>query len=281
MLIRWCAAWLLYLAVSQVWAAEAEPKELISSVVGETRIHVSEPVDEERIVTLTQKGSPSIKLKSAVSFDVLYTDPDSIHAPNMIVGSRSGGTHCCYTLHIISFSPSLHEQNIEVLDSDLIDVQAVARGGPTLGLFDFNFGYWHNSFAGSPAPPISLSWNSTQGRYVLNVDGMRKPAPSNTKLTEDTQALLKEEVDTQQPWPPTLLWADMLKYIYSGNSASARTLMDTAWQPKWGDKELFFTCFNQKIHAGRLWGQMDIGNLMKADGDFPKPISVNADCGRY
>ncbi|MEB0047825.1 MULTISPECIES: hypothetical protein [unclassified Pseudomonas] len=209
---------------------------------------------------------------------MLYTNPDATHSPNIIVGSHSGGANCCYTLHIISFAPSLHKQDIEVYNSDHIDIQAVAGGGPTLNFLDFSFAFWHSSFADSPAPPISLSWNAMQGRYVLNIDGMRKPAPSNATLEEDANRLLKEEIDTQHPWPPTLLWGDMLKYIYSGSSASARTLMDTAWQPKWGEKELFSTCFSQKLQTGWLWGHLDMANVMKAAGDFPKPISVPASC---
>ncbi len=277
--MRRCAAWLLCLAVSQVWAVEAEPKKLISSTVGDTSIQVSELEPESKsddaaeIVTLTREGSQPITLRDFHLY-VLYTDPDPTHAPNMIVQGFSGGANCCDTLHIISFSPTLHMQDIEALNSDQIDMQAVAHGGPTLGFYDFSFAFWHHSFAGSPAPPISLSWDAMQGRYVLDVDGMRKPAPSNVELEEDAQELLKEEVDSKHPWPPTLLWRDMLTYIYSGNSTSARTLMDTAWQPTWGDKERFFTCFSQTLHKGWLWGHMDIGNLMKADADFPKPVSL-------
>jgi len=286
MFIRWCAPWLLYLAVSQVWAVEAEPQKLITSTVGDTSVQVFERAPEsrsddgEKIVTLTREGSQPITLRN-FDFDVLYTDPDPSHAPNMIVVGRSGGANCCHTLHIISFSPSLHKQDIEAYNSDQFDMQAVAHGGPTLGFFDFSFAFWHHSFAGSPAPPVSLSWDTAQGRYVLDVDGMRKPAPSNAELEEDTNQLLQEEADTQPPWPPTLLWRDMLTYIYSGNSASARALMDTAWQPTWGDKELFSICFSQELHTGWLWNRMDIGNLMKVDGDFPKPISVSAACGRF
>jgi hypothetical protein len=274
----------LYLAVSQVWAVETEPKQLITSTVGDTSIQVSvlegesKQDDDEKIVTLTREGSQPITL-SNFDFDVLYTDPDPTHAPNMIVRGRSGGANCCSTLHIISFSPSLHKQDIEALNADPINIQAVASGGPTLDFLDYSFASWDGHFGGSPAPPTSLSWDTIQGHYVLNVDGMRKPAPSNAELEEAAKALLKEELHTKGPSPPTLLWADMLKYIYSGSSASARTLMDTAWQPTWGDKELFFTCFSQHLHAGWLWGEMDIGNLMKADSDFPKPISVPAACG--
>lgn len=192
---------------------EAEPKQLITSTVGDTNIQVSvlkgesEQDDDEKIVTLTREGSQPITL-SSFDFDVLYTDPDSTHAPNMIVGSHSGGAHCCYTLHIISFAPSLHQQDIEANDADLIDLQAVARGGPTLGFFDFNFASWNGHFGGSPAPPISLSWDALQGLYVLNVEGMRKPAPSNAEREEAAKELLKEKVDTPNPWPPTLLSAD-------------------------------------------------------------------------
>ncbi|UWF51533.1 hypothetical protein NYP20_11425 [Pseudomonas sp. N3-W] len=264
---------------------EAEPKKLITSTVGDTSIQVSElepkskSDDDEKIVTLTREGSQPITL-SNFDFDVLYTDPEPTHAPNMIVRGRSGGANCCSTLHIISFSPSLHKQDIEALNADPINIQTVASGGPTLDFLDYSFAFWHSSFVYSPAPPISLSWDVIQGRYVLNVDGMRKPAPSNAELEEDANPLMKEEVDTKYPWPPTRLWADMLKYIYSGNSASARTLMNTAWQPKWGDKELFFTCFNQELHTGWLWGHMDIGNLMEVDNDFPEPIRVPVACGR-
>ncbi|NWB99672.1 hypothetical protein HX882_27745 [Pseudomonas gingeri] len=264
---------------------EAESKTLITSTVGDTSIQVSELVptsksdDSTKIVTLTREGSQPITLRN-VDFEVIYTDPDPTHSPNVILVGLSGGANCCHTLHIISFSPSLHKQDIEAYNSDQFDVQAVAHSGPTLGFFDFSFAFWYHSFAGSPAPPVSLSWDAIQGRYVLNAEGMRKPAPSNAELEEDANQLLEEGVDPQYPWPPTLLWGDMLTYIYSGNSAAARTLMDTAWQPTWGDKELFSTCFSLQLHKGWLWGDMDIGHLMKADGDFPKPISVPATCGR-
>ncbi|KPA94817.1 hypothetical protein PF70_05226 [Pseudomonas asplenii] len=274
-----CALWLLCLAMSQVWAVEAEPKKLISSAVGDTSIQVSEPEleskadDIEKIVTLTREGSQPITLRDLYYY-VLYTDPDPTHAPNMIVQGFSGGANCCDTLHVISFSPTLHMQDIEALNSDQIDIQAVAHGGPTLGFYDFSFASWHHSFEGSPAPQISLSWDAAQGRYVLDVDAMRKPAPSYAELEEDAQELLKEEIDSKDPWPPTLLWGDMLTYIYSGNSASARTLMDTAWQPTWGEKERFFTCFSRQLYAGWLWGHMDIGHLMTADADFPEPMNL-------
>lgn len=276
--LRCCAPWLLYLVVSQVLAVEAQPKQLISSTVGDTIIQVAEPNDEEKVVTFTREGSQPITLDN-VDFDVLYTDPDPTHAPNMIVRGRSGGANCCSTLYVISFSPSLHKQEIDALNADPINIHAVPSGGPTLDFLDYSFASWHSSFVYSPAPQISLNWDAIQRRYVLNVDGMRKPAPSNADLEEDANALVKEEVDTERPWPPTLLWADLLKYIYSGNSASARTLMNTAWQPTWGDKQLFFTCFNYELHTGWLWGHMDIGNLMAVDDDFPKPMRVPAACG--
>jgi len=270
----------LLCAISFHALAEAsEPPPLVNGVIGGTRIHVSEPVDYVTTVTLTRPGSPPLKLKN-VSFDLMYSNVAAGASPNLIVRGFSQGAHCCFTLYAISYTPTLHEQEIQVRDADLITMHPGEHGaGPQLDFFDFNFAYWRAPFAASPAPPISLIWDATQTRYVLNVAGMRKPAPSERELKEDAQALLKEEVDARRPWPPTLLWDDMLGYIYAGNSAAARMLMDTAWRPSWGNKKLFATCFSQRLHAGWLWKHMDIGKLMKADGDFPEPARVPAACG--
>lgn len=277
--LRGYLAALLCVISLHVLADASEPPPLVNAVIGGTRIHLSEPVDEVITVTLTRADSPPLKLKD-VSFDLMYSNPDPAASPNLIVRGFSQGAHCCFTWHVISYTPALHEQEIQVFDADMITMRPSEQGGgPQLDFFDFNFAYWHEAFAGSPAPPISLSWNSPQKRYVLNVAAMRKPAPSKATLKDDAQALQKEEVDAKHPWPPTLLWDDMLSYIYSGNSAAARALMDTAWQPNWGDKKLFVTCFSQRLHAGWLWVHMDIGKLMNAEGDFPEPAIVPAACG--
>jgi len=86
--------------------------------------------------------------------------------PDLIVGSWTGGAHCCYNYTILSLGKLFKNLGtIHGLDSSFsfkdLDGDGVFEAvGP-----DFNFRYWHECFAYSPAPLVILTFKN--GRPVL------------------------------------------------------------------------------------------------------------------
>ena len=191
--------------------------------------------------------------------------------PDLIVTARTGGAHCCYTIHVLWTGPKVREQVIPVLDNDETGFLAQPEGPPKLRFGDFNFAYWRASFADSPAPSVILHFDSATMRYEVDVEAMRAAPPDEAALAGMASEIRKAESDLpigDKP-PAPLLWSHMLDLIYSGNADSARRLLDLAWPAGRGGKDEFVACFTAKLNAGDWWRVAKLSKKLGADAVFP------------
>lgn len=189
--------------------------------------------------------------------------------PNAIFVGFSGGSHCCYTAHLIWIEGRAHHQEIPLAESDL---KIEARGGPPrLRFSDWNFASWNAPFATDPAPEVVLAYDPRHGEYGLDPDAIRKPPPSDAELTDRAAEIRKkyEALATGELDPS--LWVAMLNLIYSGNGASGRALLDAAWPEAKPGKAEFLADFTRQLWAGETWRRFKLGRLLGAEEAFQPP----------
>jgi len=280
---RWLSAVLTLIALGMalpVAARDYPISALSNTMVGDAQVRLKPGSGsfDSQYLTITRPHSAPLTLAD-IEFERVYAEADPAKAPNLILRSYSGGAHCCYTLHVITFVPALRVQSIPIMDSENIRVYGPQGDVPRLQFWDSNFGYWGTSFASSPAAQVTLAWNARSGRYEADIDAMHQSAPADSTLNTQAQALSKVPTENPaNPWPPVALWARMLDLVYSGNSTAARTLVDRAWQPGWGSKAHFLGCFSQQLNQGWVWVHMDLGEKLGARGDFATPHPALKHC---
>jgi len=196
-------------------------------------------------------------------FELNYLHPEP--EPLVIATGWSGGAHCCYTLHVLSLAPRVRHQAIGVDDNDEVGFIAAGDAPPLLQFGDFNFAYWHTSFADSPAPRIILRYDPAARRYAADFPAMHRDAPD--------AAALKDRAGKTGPE----LWGEMLDLIYTGNAPAARRLLDLAWPSARPGKLRFLACFTRQLRSGRLWHDFHLARGLGAEATFPpSPIKARA-----
>lgn len=187
----------------------------------------------------------------------------------IVVGSFSGGAHCCSTYKIYSLDkPNKLLDTINGRDAHFVfadidgDKKYEAIGS------DMTFGYWNTSFAGSPSPAVILRLNSN-GKYTLATDLMRTKKWSvesfRKMVAQSKSALDTASKDYEPDQGATLnlapeLWKNMLELIYSGHSQDAWALIYQAWPE--GKKALFMSNPDDQNSFGPGGPDEFIGSLL-------------------
>jgi len=172
--------------------------------------------------------------------------------PNLIVSEWTGGVHCCFLFHIFEIGPDFqHIQTINAAHGDLSDFENM-DDDPDLEFFmaDWTFAYWRVSFSASPAPEVILKYNGK--KYELANDLMRAPGLSRQDL-DQLASEVKSWFGWQDDQPPSILWAEMLNLIYTGNMAQAWDLLDLSWPAKIEGKEQFLKDFRLQLKKSPFW----------------------------
>ncbi len=151
--------------------------------------------------------------------------------PDLVVGQWSGSAHGDSRYLVLELDGS-RVREIDVIDHlagvecrDLND-DGVEEITGTDRCYDYFLG---DSYAASPRPLVVLSFDKTQGRFVLDRKLMAKPS-----LPADQLNNLSVEYKTDARWfresrPPAELFDTMLQSIYSGNEKQAWELFDASW----------------------------------------------------
>lgn len=214
-----------------------------------TKIWLVHPVDN-----LTDKHGRSEPNRSIVDIignkysrmSTPFVDINADGKLEAIVGSFSGGAHCCYTYETFSMSkPSkllgviaARDSNFTFADLDGDKIyEAIGN--------DMTFAYWNTSFAGSPSSAVILRLGPKGYKLALDLMRAPKPGAENFKqmVAESKKALeanskeFKPEDGATMDLAPEL-WKNMLDLIYTGHSKEAWTLTHQAWLE---DKKALFT----------------------------------------
>ena len=115
----------------------------------------------------------------------------------------------------------------------------------------FTFAYWNVACCFSHSPTIILRYQN--GRYLPDLEKMKKPAPSKLELAGMAKGFQAKFVGVQKLLPedkwsaPYEMWQKMLDLIYSGNMDSAWKLCDLSWPAKHPGKATFLKEFKRQL----------------------------------
>jgi hypothetical protein len=85
------------------------------------------------------------------------------------------------------------------------------------------------SCAASPSPPVVLSFDKTQARFVLDKKLMARPPFSRDQFNELSAKYKNDPQWSKESHPPSDLFDTMLNLIYTGNEGQAWELFDASW----------------------------------------------------
>lgn len=211
-----------------------------------------------------------------LSLEQEFHDPERLIAgeditgdniPNLVFYDWSGGAHCCMTMYILSLGKTIQPvAEIHGAHSCPMLKDLDEDGIPEVVMNDWTFAYWKSWFSDSPAPTIIL--RHEKGRYVVDLEKMRKPAPTGAQLraTAETVRSVHRDEDRKElldkfGMARCDLWREMLELIYTGNDAQAWRLLDMAWP--FGDKarEQFQQEFRMQLFVSPAWDALiDLNN---------------------
>ena len=225
--------------------------------------------DAYEFLVVRKGGEPSIALADE-SFTTRNLQIGGGGAgPNAIFVGFSGGTHCCYTAHLVWIEGRLHHQAIDLGDSQLRVVSI--SNVPQLRFYDFAFAAWNASFDESPAPQVILSYDPRKGEYAADAEAMRQTPPDEAMLRLRAEEIRKVYEGLHPGDLDPVLWSAMLDMIYAGNADSARALLEAAWPPDRPGKNEFLAAFTRQLWRGTTWRRFDLGRVLGAAEAFPPP----------
>lgn len=173
--------------------------------------------------------------------------------PDLVISTHSGGAHCCRTYYFISLGQEprligtlegLHGTGMRIPPSGEPGAGSLQIDQP-----DWTFAYWHECFAGSPAPDVVLEL--TPEGLRLASERMLRPAPTPVELVatavrQRDQFIKDEKINSD-------LWRTMLDLMYSGHEREAWAHFDTAWPETFPGKEEFRAEFVAELNKSPYW----------------------------
>lgn len=229
------------------------PSEFVISFRGE-RVHV----DGDWNIGCVGAGGDG-DAEEPVGTDILGTG-----MPTVVLHYYSGGAHCCSTYMILGLPGGGAVVPLASIDGahtgcEFRDLDH--DGVYECVLRDWTFAYWNTCYAGSPAPQVILRWKAD--RLELATDLMAAPAPSESALAEQAQAIIAAARDpdrVESALPPPEYWSPLLDLIFSGNAASAWRLANLAWPPELDARDKFLESFRAQLEKSSYWPELRAWN---------------------
>ncbi len=166
--------------------------------------------------------------------------------PELIVGVYSGGAHCCTGVLVVSLG-EMPAFLGEIDASDSVVVVEDTESGPVFRLADFTFAYWNTSFAGSPAPAVTLAWDAEAQTFLPSARHMRQPPLPDAELAALTAEVRAADVWRTRRFPPEAYWGTLLDLLYAGRSAQAERFAREAWMLGDDARALFLGWFRDQL----------------------------------
>lgn len=244
--MRGILAGMAAMMVMTAWSGPALAVEARAWDVDGTHIAVEDGANGQRL-TVSRDGAEAVRLDGQRLFlrEPLGGSVTGGAVPQLVATAWSGGTHCCYTLHLIELGerPRLI-QSIDAGHSD-VDLFAQLDDDPALEIVlpDWSYAYWPGSFANSPVPRVILKWDGQ--RYAPSVKLMR------------AGTMLYQMQDRRQPQSDEetigAVLQDTLDMIYAGRMKAARTLLKQLLPPTPENRRIEQALFDCKLPSSPWW----------------------------
>lgn len=169
-------------------------------------------------------------------------------APDVVLGTYSGGMHCCVTLWVVTLGadgPRLLDR-IEARDSEPWAEDTDGDGVVEMHLADFAFAYWNASFAGSPAPTVALVWDGT--RLAPSWRHMDRSPMPEANLAAAIRLTRASPSWAERNFPPADYWGTLLDLLYAGRGAQAARFAEGAWAGDAVGRTVFLRWFADTLH---------------------------------
>lgn len=245
------------------WSTDAWAEDTRAWDFAGTRVTI-EDVEQGQRLTVRRDGAQPVSLEA---WRLSVRDPAGANltggtTPQLVVNGWSGGTHCCYTVHLVEIGE--HPRLIQSLETGHSGSDPFTKldddAAHEITLPDWSFANWPGSFANSPVPHVILHWDGQQ--YV--------PSP---KLMR-TGTMLYQMQERRQPQSEeetvSAIFQDALDMIYAGRMKAARTLLKQLLPPTPNNTRLQREFFDCKLPSSPFWPFVaGLNNLT------PKPVAAN------
>lgn len=229
---------------------------------------------EETILDDREQQIPGHDIEDGPGHDVL-----GLGFPNLVFADFSGGMHCCFKAVILMLDKPFRTQTVDLNDPGGNFHRVDGRKSLILEATDATFKEWRSSFADSPFPPVTLSYDRVAGRYAADPDLMRAPLPEPDELARRGELARQEhkamlDAGFTDNYEPGSLTSPMLDLIYSGHMAEAHAFLLEAWAGSAEKRDLYWSLLTRcKLRSSDYWPAVAKLNGLTADPPA-------ADCGR-
>ncbi|MHC4367220.1 MAG: hypothetical protein ACYSW8_06315 [Planctomycetota bacterium] len=186
--------------------------------------HLRQPKVPQRIYSYSGK--------QAFYVETFGSDITGNGVPNLVVRQWQGGAHGDSRYLVLELRDDRGVNEIDVIDGLLgVELQDLNNDGrvEVTGL-DKTYSYFcGDSFAASPLPPVVLSFDKTQAKFVADEKLMWKPALTSQQFNQLSLEFKKDARWHKRSRPPSKLFHTVLELIYSGNEEQAWELFDASW----------------------------------------------------
>ena len=233
------------------------------------------------------KGGKRVYMQTGYSFAVGYPleqdqSPDSVKVevgtdltgegqPDLLISEWTGGSHCCYRFHIFQLGGNFRKiQTLPLYDADeSAFVRRPGVKGLVLHSADYSaFAYFPQSFAGSPAGRVFLSFQ--QGRFRVDPVLMKAKGPDEVTVAR-CAALFKKSRDWKDGQPMGM-WYYATDLIYTGNEAAAYDFVQRSWGGRRADRDRYLAEYRKRLMKSIYYPEL---KLLQSAGDSPSDQKID------
>lgn len=239
---------------------EVEPESRIAGVEilqGGKRVYMQTGYSFAIGYPLEQDQSPD-----SVKIDI-GTDLTGEGVPDLLISEWTGGSHCCYRFHVFELGKNFRAiQSIPLFDADeSAFVRRPGVKGLVLHSADYSaFAYFPQSFAGSPAGRVFLSFQ--QGRFRLDPALMKAMGPGKD-VVQRCATLFKKSRDWKDGQPMGM-WYYATDLVYTGNEAAAYDFLQQSWGGSAAERDKYLGEYRKRLTKSVYYPEL---KLLQSAGD--------------
>ncbi len=181
--------------------------------------------------------------------------------PDILEETFTGGAHCCWKYRaFIKEEKGVKALNLDERDHGLLSKDVNDDGIYELIGSDSTFNYWKTAYATSPAPEVILSYDKESSSFKLNLDLMKKPAPTQEDFSKKIALIESDEdgaINSEIVGVSPILWGYMLDLIYTSNEKLAWEFLDQAWSNSEKEKINFKKEFQNQLKKSPYFKEIE------------------------